>query len=76
MKDKNAEEGGVMKSYSLVDLSMKWKPTKHIDVYAGVTNLFDKEYWDYQSSSGNNASSSSVVPGTGRAYFIGLKGTL
>lgn len=76
MKDNKAEEGGVMKSYSLVDLSMKWKPTKHIDVYAGVTNLFDKEYWDYQSSSGSNASSSSVVPGTGRAYFIGLKGTL
>ena len=76
MKDNNAEEGGVMKSYSLVDLSMKWSPTKSIDVYAGVTNLFDKEYWDYQSNSGISSSTSSVIPGPGRAYFIGLKGTL
>lgn len=76
MKNYASEEGGVMKSYSLVDLSVKWKPCKYLDLYAGVTNLFDKEYWEYQSQSGSSASSSSVIPGTGRAFFIGLKGTI
>lgn len=76
MKESRSEEGGVMHSYSLVDLSLKWKPVRQIDVYAGITNLFDKTYWDYQSSSGSSASSSSVVPGMGRTYFVGIKGTL
>ena len=76
MKNDDQEESGVMNSYSLVDISAKWKPVKWLDVYAGITNLFDKEYWDYQSKSGTKASSSTVIPGVGRAYFIGLKGTI
>ncbi len=74
MKKGDKEDGGVMDSYGLLDLSIKWKPWDNLDVYAGVTNVLDKEYWEYSSSA--SASYASVIPGVGRAYFVGIKGTL
>lgn len=73
MKKDDEKEGGVFHSYGLLDLSMRWSPQNWLDVYAGVTNVTNEEYWEYQT---NSASAySTVVPGAKRAFFIGLKGT-
>lgn len=72
MKKSEEANGWVIDDHSLVDLSMRWDATKYISVYGGVTNLFNEEYWDYQSGV---PGSSTVIPGAKRAFFIGLKGT-
>lgn len=72
MKKSDDANGWVIDDHSLVDLSMRWDATKYISVYGGVTNLFNEEYWDYQSGV---PGSSTVIPGAKRAFFIGLKGT-
>lgn len=73
MKKDDAETGGVFHSYGLLDLSMRWSPKNWLDVYAGVTNVTNEEYWEYQTESAS--AYSTVVPGAKRAFFIGLKGT-
>lgn len=73
MKKDDAETGGVFHSYGLLDLSMRWSPKNWLDVYAGVTNVTNEEYWEYQTDSAS--AYSTVVPGAKRAFFIGLKGT-
>ncbi len=72
MKDTDDANGWVIDDHSLVDLSMRWEASKYVTVYGGVTNLFNEEYWDYQSGT---PGSSTVIPGAKRAFFIGLKGT-
>lgn len=73
MKKDDAETGGVFHSYGLLDLSMRWSPKNWLDVYAGVTNVTNEEYWEYQTESAS--AYSTVVPGAKRAFFIGLKGS-
>ena len=73
MKKDDAETGGVFHSYGLLDLSMRWSPKNWLDVYAGVTNVTNEEYWEYQTESAS--AYSTVVPGAKRAFYIGLKGT-
>ena len=58
----------VVGDYELVDLSLKWTPNRYIEVNAGVTNLLDELYGEYNEET-------TFVPGPGRTYFIGLKAT-
>ena len=58
----------LLKGYEVVDLALYWEPRTNIKVSAGVTNLFDKEYFQYGGGS-------TVVIAPGRAFFAGLKAT-
>lgn len=73
MKEGDKEEGGVFHSYGLWDASVRWSPRRWLDLYAGVTNITNEEYWEYQNQSAS--AYSTVIPGASRAFFIGLKGT-
>lgn len=64
------QDDGFMKSYSLTNISLKYRPNRHWQIYGGVTNLFDKTYYEYGEGSPNYLT---VVPGPGRQYFIGMK---
>ncbi len=72
MKKTDDANGWVIGDHSLVDLSMRWEASKYVTLFGGVTNLFNEDYWDYQSGT---PGSSTVIPGAKRAFFIGLKGT-
>ena len=72
MKNSDEETGGVFHSYGLLDLSMHWKAQNWLDIYAGITNVMNEEYWEYQAESASTYST--VIPGAKRAFFIGLKG--
>ena len=74
LEDAAKQEDGTVGAYSLVDVSARWKPFKHFEVYGGVTNLLDKQYYEYVGS-GNSAAYTYVNPGMGRTYFIGIRGT-
>lgn len=68
MKESEKEDDGVFHSYGLWDASVRWSPRRWLDLYAGVTNITNEEYWEYQEKS-------TVIPGASRAFFVGLKGT-
>lgn len=73
VKAGDKEDGGVFHSYGLWDASVRWSPRRWLDLYAGVTNITNEEYWEYQTNSASP--SSTVIPGASRAFFVGLKGT-
>ena len=64
------ETDGIVKSRQIVDTSLHFKPWEHLEIYAGVTNLFNEKYYDYVS-----IGSWSLIPGRERTYFVGLRGT-
>lgn len=66
------EENGMVKDYGVVNLGFKWQPKSWMNIYGGVTNVFNKTYYEYQS---DNVSSPWVTPGADRGFFIGLKAT-
>lgn len=70
LTDANKEDEGIVESRDIVDISVRYSPIKHIEVYGGVTNLFDKEYYDYVTSGFG-----SLIPGNERAFFAGIKAT-
>lgn len=74
LEDAAKQEDGTVGSYSLVDVSARWKPFKNFEVYGGVSNLLDKQYYEYVGS-GNSAAYTYVNPGMGRTYFVGIRGT-
>lgn len=65
---KNGQPDELLKGYDVVDLALYWEPRSNIKISAGVTNLFNKEYFQYGGGS-------SVVIAPERAFFAGLKAT-
>lgn len=61
---------GLVRPYSTVDISAVYQPLKWLSIRAGVTNLFNKQYYVYESGSGLYTY---VAPGYQRGFFIGLK---
>ena len=70
LSDAKKETDGIVESRQLVDLSLHYKPWKYLEIYGGVTNLFNEEYYDYVTEG-----ESSLIPGRERTYFIGVRGT-
>lgn len=68
--DAEKEDDGVVGSHQVVDLSFHYKPWKYLDIYAGVTNLFNEKYYEYVS-----VGESTYSPGRERTFFVGLRGT-
>ena len=66
----NKEDDGVVKSRGLFDISARYTPIDHIELYGGITNLMNKEYYDYVT-----AGYGSLIPGNERTYFVGIKAT-
>ncbi|MDP8079379.1 TonB-dependent receptor [Phocoenobacter skyensis] len=69
-EDQEGKGNDQVKSFEIVDLSMKYQPRDWIQVYGGITNVFDKKYFNYSSGTGF---SPTIVPGAERGYFLGLK---
>lgn len=68
LADADAADGGVMESHALVDLNMKYKIKKNIELYGGITNIFNKAYYEYAGDS-----FATLIPGADRTYYMGLK---
>lgn len=64
-------DGAFMKSYDLTNLSVKYRPNEHFQLYGGVMNLFDKTYYEYGSTGAG--SFQTLVLGADRTFFIGAK---
>lgn len=64
------KKNSLVQSRSIVDIDLHYTINKSLDVYGGITNLFNKTYFDYV---GNGMST--VVPGVGRTYYGGMKYT-
>lgn len=48
-KDINGNMYNPTAGYALVDLGVYWKPVKGFTLTAGVNNLFNKKYWDWNN---------------------------
>ncbi len=70
LKDADKADGGVMQAHSLVDLDMKYKLSEDVELYSGVTNLTNKRYYEYVGDS-----FATIVPGSERTYYFGMKYT-
>lgn len=61
------EANGVMKAHSTFDLSARYRINKHLEMFGGVTNLTDEEYYEYVMPS----STRYITPGRERTFFVG-----
>lgn len=64
------EDDGFMEGYGLTNIGLKYRPNDHWQIYAGVNNVFDKEYFEYGSAAGNWQV---IIPGAERQYYVGVK---
>lgn len=70
LEDADKADGGVMQPHSLVDLDMKYKLSEELALYSGVTNLTNRRYYEYVGDS-----FATIVPGSERTYYFGMKYT-
>ncbi len=66
------KEDAYIKSYSTVDINIRYKNKKGLSVSAGVNNLFNKKYFEY---SGGKDRYSSVLPAEERSYYLDMRYT-
>ena len=70
--------------YAIFNLRTSWKPSKRWELYANVTNLFDKRYESFGALAetvfsptgvytGDESDALFVAPGTRRGIFVGLR---
>lgn len=72
---KEAEKNNVdsiIGSHSLVDIDFHYKVNKDFEIYGGITNLFNKEFYEYESGV---SPTTTVTHGDDRTYFGGVKYT-
>ncbi|WP_321962314.1 TonB-dependent receptor [Paraburkholderia sp. J7] len=83
--ENNQDSNGKIAGYLLVDLDTRYHVTKRLEVYASVTNLFDKRYasfgvlgQNFFNGSGhtfdgaNPVNEQFVGPGAPRGFWVGL----
>ena len=70
--DKYDNDGGIIGSHSLVDIDAHYKVNKNLEVFGGITNLFNKTYYEYESGIGPY---STITAGSDRTYYGGVKYT-
>lgn len=63
--------------YSTLDLYTHWKPLDHLEVFAALSNITDRTYWNWGLASGLSATSATLDRFTapGRAASVGLRAT-
>ncbi len=63
--------------YSTLDLFTHWQPLERLELFAAVTNLTDRTYWNWGFASGLSASSTTLDRFTapGRGASVGLRAT-
>ncbi len=69
-KDKSSDK--IVESHEVTDFSIRYNHSSGFNIYAGINNLFDEEYYGYVSGGG---SYTYVVPQNGRTYFVGASFT-
>lgn len=62
------DEGTVIPSFGLLDLSFKFRQNKELEWYGGITNVLDRRYYEYAGDS-----MSTLIPGSARTYFVGCR---
>jgi len=67
-ESERSDDSKYMGSYGLLDLSFKYKQNDDLEWYGGITNVFDKTYYEY---AGNGMYT--VIPGFPRTYFVGAR---
>lgn len=70
--DKNDPSAGIIGSHSLVDIDFHYKVNQDIEFYGGISNLFNKEYYEYETGV---SPYSTITAGADRTYFGGIKYT-
>jgi hemoglobin/transferrin/lactoferrin receptor protein len=67
----------VAPGYSTLDLYTRWSPGEHLELFASVTNLSDRSFWNWGYSEGLSASSATLDRYTapGREVSVGLRAT-
>ena len=68
----NRNIGGKQNSYATVNLRANFRATNNLDIYAGVNNVLDKEYYSYVSYS-TSTGEYSYDPADKRNYYVGFK---
>lgn len=68
LTDAKKQDDGVMASYGLLDLDVHYKANDVLEWYGGVTNIFDKRYYEYASGG-----MYTLIPGNSRTYFAGMR---
>ncbi|MBN8480906.1 MAG: TonB-dependent hemoglobin/transferrin/lactoferrin family receptor [Xanthomonadales bacterium] len=63
--------------YSTLDLYLRWQPLDRLELFAAVTNLADRTYWNWGMASGLTSTSSVLDRYTapGRAGSFGIRAT-
>lgn len=64
-----SSKDGVVKSNTVVDLSLKYNHPSGMSIYGGINNLFNEEYFGYVSGSG---SYTYVIPQEKRSFYAGF----
>ncbi|WP_024972381.1 TonB-dependent receptor domain-containing protein [Ralstonia pickettii] len=74
--ESNADPNGEVPGYGLVNLNLHSKPTKHLEISAYISNLFNKRYSTYGLSGMRSiytlATQQFMTPASPRAIWIGL----
>lgn len=60
---------GLIPSYSVTDLTVTYKPSKKLNIKAGLNNIFDKRYFTRRAG---GYPGPGALPGDGRTFFISL----
>lgn len=68
--DKSSDK--IVGSHELTDFSVRYNHPSGFNIYAGINNLFDEEYYGYVNGGG---SYTYVVPQNGRTYYVGASFT-
>lgn len=67
----NKDEDGLVKSNTIVDLSIRYNHPNGLSIYGGINNLFNEKYYSY-STPGSYAV---VIPGDERTFYTGISYT-
>lgn len=74
--ESNADPNGVVGGYGVVNLNVHYKPTKHLEISAYISNLFNRRYSTYGLSGTRSiytlATQQFMTPAPPRAIWIGL----
>ena len=60
---------GLIPSYSVTDLTFTYKPSKKLNLKAGLNNLFDKRYFTRRAG---GYPGPGALPGDGRTFFVSV----
>ena len=60
---------GLIPSYSVTDLTVTYKPSKKLNLKAGLNNLFDKRYFTRRAG---GYPGPGALPGDGRTFFVSV----